>query len=631
MKIFESIPTEEPTSELLNNIDSPKDLRQLDQSQIPQLADELREFLLYTVGKTGGHFGAGLGVIELTLALHYKFDTPTDRIVWDVGHQTYPHKILTGRKNAMESMRQNNGLAPFPVRSESEYDTFGVGHSSTSISAALGMITAAEKKNENRHVTAVIGDGAMTAGMAYEALAHAGSIDKNLLVILNDNQMSISENIGGLRNYLARIWASKTYNRIREGGKTVLTYVPGAKEFARKAEIHAKGMVAPGSLFEELGFEYFGPVDGHDSNNLINILDDLKHINGPKFLHVITTKGKGFAPAEDDPVGFHAINKIKQEDLANNEGAIQKGPSYSKIFGDWLSYKANKDEKLVAITPAMGEGSGMIEFSKNFPDRYYDVAIAEQHSVSFAAGLACEGMKPVVAIYSTFLQRAYDQLIHDVALQNLDMLFAIDRAGLVGLDGATHQGAFDLSFIRCIPNMVIMAPSDESLAWKMFNTGYDYRGPVAVRYPRGTGMGSSYSEDDEIIEIGKSHTVLNSELKDVIILSFGSLLESAIQVGEKINARVVDMRFIKPIDKKLLEEVSDTYKLIVTLEDNVVAGGGGSAVNEQLLKLNSSSKILNLGLPDEFIEHGDQEQQKTLNGLDSHGVEKSILEKLKLI
>ena len=631
MKIFESIPTEEPTSELLNNIDSPKDLRQLDQSQIPQLADELREFLLYTVGKTGGHFGAGLGVIELTLALHYKFDTPTDRIVWDVGHQTYPHKILTGRKNAMESMRQNNGLAPFPVRSESEYDTFGVGHSSTSISAALGMITAAEKKNENRHVTAVIGDGAISAGMAYEALAHAGSIDKNLLVILNDNQMSISENIGGLRNYLARIWASKTYNRIREGGKTVLTYVPGAKEFARKAEIHAKGMVAPGSLFEELGFEYFGPVDGHDSNNLINILDDLKHINGPKFLHVITTKGKGFAPAEDDPVGFHAINKIKQEDLANNEGTKQKSPSYSKIFGNWLSYKANKDERLVAITPAMGEGSGMIEFSKNFPDRYYDVAIAEQHSVSFAAGLACEGMKPVVAIYSTFLQRAYDQLIHDVALQNLDMLFAIDRAGLVGLDGATHQGAFDLSFIRCIPNMVIMAPSDESLAWKMFNTGYDYRGPVAVRYPRGTGMGSSCSEDDEIIEIGNSHTVLNSELKDVIILSSGSLLESAIQVGEKINARVVDMRFIKPIDKKLLEEVSDTYKLIVTLENNVVAGGAGSAVNEQLLKLNSSSKILNLGLPDEFIEHGDQEQQKILNGLDGHGVEKSILEKLKLI
>ena len=385
MKIFDSIPIDEPSTELLQDINSPEDLRKLDQSQIPKLADELREFLLYTVGKTGGHFGAGLGVIELTLALHYKFDTPKDRIVWDVGHQTYPHKILTGRKDSMQSMRQNNGLAPFPVRSESQYDTFGVGHSSTSISAALGMITAAEKKQEDRHVTAVIGDGAMTAGMAYEALAHAGSIDKNLLVILNDNQMSISENIGGLRNYLARIWASKTYNRIRNSGKSVLTYLPGAKEFVRKAEIHAKGMVAPGSLFEELGFEYFGPVDGHDTNNLINILENLKLIHGPKFLHVITTKGKGFAPAEEDPVGFHAINKIKQEDLPSHNETKPKTPSYSKIFGNWLSYKASKDKRLVAITPAMGEGSGMIEFSKEFPDRYYDVAIAEQHSVSFAA------------------------------------------------------------------------------------------------------------------------------------------------------------------------------------------------------------------------------------------------------
>ena len=631
MKIFESIPNEEPISSLLKDINLPKDLRNLNQSQIPQLADELREFLLYTVGKTGGHFGAGLGVVELTLALHYVFDTPNDRIVWDVGHQTYPHKILTGRKESMESMRQSNGLAPFPVRSESEYDTFGVGHSSTSISAALGMITAAEKKNENRYVAAVIGDGAMTAGMAYEALAHAGSIDKNLLVILNDNQMSISENIGGLRNYLARIWASKTYNRIRESGKSVLTYVPGAKEFARKAEIHAKGMVAPGSLFEELGFEYFGPVDGHDSDNLINILENLKNINGPKFLHVITTKGKGFAPAEDDPVGFHAINKIKQEDLPNQENTKVKSPSYSQIFGKWLEFKAREDQKLVAVTPAMGEGSGMIEFSKNFPDRYYDVAIAEQHSVSFAAGLACEGMKPVVAIYSTFLQRAYDQLIHDVALQNLDVLFALDRAGLVGLVGATHQGAFDLSFIRCIPNMVIMAPSDEALAWKMLNTGYDHPGPVAVRYPRGSGMGTAYPEDNETIEIGKSFTVLNSNEKEVIILSFGSLLDSAIQAGNNLNARVVDMRFIKPIDMKLLEEINNIYKLIVTLEDNVIAGGAGSAVNEQLLKLNSSSKILNLGLPDEFIEHGDQEQQKILNGLDGEGVEKSILKKLELI
>ena len=631
MKIFDSIPTEEPISEILNRINEPEDLRNLQQSQIPQLADELREFLLYTVGKTGGHFGAGLGVVELTLALHYKFNTPYDRIVWDVGHQTYPHKILTGRRDAMESMRQSNGLAPFPVRSESEYDTFGVGHSSTSISAALGMIAAAEKKNEQRYVTAVIGDGAMTAGMAYEALAHAGSIDKNLLVILNDNQMSISENIGGMRNYLARIWASKTYNRIRESGKSVLTYLPGAKEFARKAEIHAKGMVAPGSLFEELGFEYFGPVDGHDANNLINILDDLKHINGPKFLHVITTKGKGFAPAEEDPVGFHAINKIKQSDLPTHTETKPKQPTYSQIFGEWLSFMAKEDEKLVAITPAMGEGSGMIEFSKEFPDRYYDVAIAEQHSVSFAAGLACEGLKPVVAIYSTFLQRAYDQLVHDVALQDLDVLFALDRAGLVGLDGATHQGAFDLSFIRCIPNMVIMAPSDEKMAWQMLNTGYHYNGPAAVRYPRGTGTGAFYDKNHDDIKIGKSLTVVDSDQKDVVILSFGTVLDDAIQSGEKFNARVVDMRFVKPLDHDLIKEISKDYKLIVTIEDNVIAGGAGSAVNEYLLSLNTNARVLNLGLPDEFIEHGDQEQQKILNGLDASGIEKSIEKKLKLI
>ena len=631
MKIFQSIPTEQPVSEILKDIETPCDIRKLTPSQIPQLADELREFLLYSVGRTGGHFGAGLGVIELTLALHYKFDTPHDRIVWDVGHQTYPHKIITGRREAMESMRQNNGLAPFPVRSESGYDTFGVGHSSTSISAALGMITAAEKKNEKRHVTAVIGDGALTAGMAYEALAHAGSIDKNLLVILNDNQMSISENIGGLRNYLTRIWASKTYNRIRESGKSVLTYLPGAKEFARKAEIHAKGMVAPGSLFEELGFEYFGPVDGHDSKNLINILENLKNINGPKFLHVITTKGKGFAQAEDDPVGFHAINKIKTEDLPANDKKKSTLPSYSKIFGEWLSFKAANDENLVAITPAMGEGSGMNDFSKEYPDRYYDVAIAEQHSVTFAAGLACEGLKPVVAIYSTFLQRAYDQLIHDVALQNLDVLFAIDRAGLVGLDGATHQGAFDLSFIRCIPNMVIMAPSDEAMAWKMFNSGYEYPGPVAIRYPRGIGTGVSFEKTEDTIEIGKSKTVLTSDNKEVIILFFGNLFDSAIQAGKEMNAKVVDMRFIKPIDEELIQEISDDYKLIVTLEDNVVAGGAGSAVNEMLLKINTNSKILNIGLPDEFIEHGDQEQQKVINGLDGEGITKSIKEKLALV
>ena len=530
----------------------------------------------------------------------------------------------------MESMRQTNGLAPFPMRTESEYDTFGVGHSSTSISAALGMITGADSKNINRHVTAVIGDGAMTAGMAYEALAHAGSLDKNLLVILNDNQMSISENIGGLRNYLSRVWASKTYNKIRESGKSVLTYLPGAKEFARKAEIHAKGMIAPGSLFEELGFEYFGPVDGHNSENLINILEDLKHIHGPRFLHVITTKGKGYAPAEGDPVGFHAIDKIKKEDLPSADSK-PKSPSYSKIFGDWLIHKANKDENLIAITPAMGEGSGMKEFAKTFPEKYYDVAIAEQHSVSFAAGLACEGLKPVVAIYSTFLQRAYDQLIHDVALQNLDVLFAIDRAGLVGLDGATHQGAFDLSYLRCIPNIMIMAPSDEELAWKMLNTGYNFSGPVAVRYPRGTGRGITYQKSDETIEIGKSKTVLDSETKEVVILSFGSLLDSAIHAGKELKAKVVDMRFIKPIDINLINEISNQFKLIVTLEDNVIAGGAGSAVNEELIVLNSSSNVLNLGLPDGFIEHGDQEQQKIMNNLDGIGVRKAIEQKLKSI
>jgi len=628
MKVFNSIPEKEPNLDYLNSINSPSDLRKLSISQIPLVADELREFLLYSVGKTGGHFGAGLGVVELTLALHYAFETPHDRLVWDVGHQTYPHKIITGRKSDMQSMRQTNGLAPFPVRTESEYDAFGVGHSSTSISAALGMITGADSNNINRHVTAVIGDGAMTAGMAYEALAHAGALDKNLLVILNDNQMSISENIGGLRNYLSRVWASKTYNKIRESGKSVLTYLPGAKEFARKAEIHAKGMVAPGSLFEELGFEYFGPVDGHDSKNLINILEDLKHINGPRFLHVITTKGKGYTPAEGDPIGFHAIDKIKKEDLPSSSTSKPKPPSYSQIFGDWLIHKASRDEKLVAITPAMGEGSGMTKFSKKFPERYFDVAIAEQHSVSFAAGLACEGLKPVVAIYSTFLQRAYDQLIHDVALQNLDVLFALDRAGLVGLDGATHQGTFDLSYLRCIPNLVIMAPSDEDMAWKMLNTGYEISGPVAVRYPRGVGTGKEYNKNDETISVGKSKTIIESTNNNVAILSFGSLLQSALKAGQELGAEVIDMRFIKPLDQKTLENVSSRFKLIVTVEDNVVAGGAGSAVNEKLNELNSKASILNLGLPDEFIEHGDQEQQKVQNGLDVGGLIASIKNKL---
>ena len=615
----------------LNQINFPSDLKKISEKDLKVVSDELREEVIDAVSTTGGHLGASLGVVELTVALHYVFNTPQDKIIWDVGHQSYPHKILTGRKDKIRTLRQGGGISGFTKRTESEYDPFGAAHSSTSISSTLGMAVAKKLSNNKNNVIAVIGDGAMSAGMAYEALAHAGSIDKNLLVILNDNQMSISENIGGMRNYLARIWASKTYNRIRESGKSVLTYLPGAKEFARKAEIHAKGMVAPGSLFEELGFEYFGPVDGHDANNLINILDDLKHINGPKFLHVITTKGKGFAPAEDDPVGFHAINKIKQSDLPTHIETKPKQPTYSQIFGEWLSFKAKEDDKLVAITPAMGEGSGMIEFSKEFPDRYYDVAIAEQHSVSFAAGLACEGLKPVVAIYSTFLQRAYDQLVHDVALQDLDVLFALDRAGLVGLDGATHQGAFDLSFIRCIPNMVIMAPSDEKMAWQMLNTGYHYNGPAAVRYPRGTGTGAFYDKNHDDIKIGKSLTVVDSDQKDVVILSFGTVLDDAIQSGEKFNARVVDMRFVKPLDHNLIEEISKDYKLIVTIEDNVIAGGAGSAVNEYLLSLNTNARVLNLGLPDEFIEHGDQEQQKILNGLDASGIEKSIEEKLKLI
>ena len=632
MKIFETIPTEKPDSLILDNISEPSALRALELSQLPKVADELREYLLYTVGQTGGHFGAGLGVVELTLALHYAFNTPEDRLVWDVGHQTYPHKILTGRKKDMESIRQMNGLAPFPSKAESPYDTFGVGHSSTSISAALGMITASNAKQEDRHVTAIIGDGAMTAGMAFEALSHAGSLDKNLLVILNDNQMSISENVGGLRNYLSRIWASRTYNKIREGGKQVLTYVPAAKAFVRKAEIHAKGMVAPGTLFEELGFEYIGPVDGHDSIGLVKILEDIKRLNGPRFLHVITTKGKGFSPAEQDQISFHAINKIKRAESAQAK-AVESKPSstYSEIFGEWLCYKAKKDERLMAITPAMREGSGMVQYSQEFPDRYFDVAIAEQHSVTFAAGLACEGMKPVVAIYSTFLQRAYDQLIHDVALQDLDVLFAIDRAGLVGADGATHQGAFDLSYLRCIPNMIIMTPSNEDMVWKMLNTGFNYKGPVAVRYPRGKGSNQLIQKDDSEIEIGKSTEVRSAVNKTTAILSFGNCLDTALRVSEKIDATVIDMNFVKPLDVKKIQQVSRDFKLLVSLEENSSQGGAGSAIAECLSKEGANVSHLLIGLPDEFIDHGDQEQQKVITGLAEEEVLAAISKRLNLI
>ena len=632
MKIFETIPTEKPDSLILDNISEPSALRALELSQLPKVADELREYLLYTVGQTGGHFGAGLGVVELTLALHFAFNTPEDRLVWDVGHQTYPHKILTGRKKDMESIRQMNGLAPFPSKAESPYDTFGVGHSSTSISAALGMITASNAKQEDRHVTAIIGDGAMTAGMAFEALSHAGSLDKNLLVILNDNQMSISENVGGLRNYLSRIWASRTYNKIREGGKQVLTYVPAAKAFVRKAEIHAKGMVAPGTLFEELGFEYIGPIDGHDSIGLVKILEDIKRLNGPRFLHVITTKGKGFSPAEQDQISFHAINKIKRAESAQAKAVESKPtPTYSEIFGEWLCYKAKKDERLMAITPAMREGSGMVQYSQEFPDRYFDVAIAEQHSVTFAAGLACEGMKPVVAIYSTFLQRAYDQLIHDVALQDLDVLFAIDRAGLVGADGATHQGAFDLSYLRCIPNMIIMTPSNEDMVWKMLNTGFNYKGPVAVRYPRGKGSNQIIQKDDSEIEIGKSTEVRSAVNKTTAILSFGNCLDTALRVSEKIDATVIDMNFVKPLDVKKIQQVSKEFKLLVSLEENSSQGGAGSAIAECLSKEGANVSHLLIGLPDEFIDHGDQEQQKVITGLAEEEVLAAISKRLSLI
>ena len=622
MKIFEEIPTKEPSGEFLSSVNFPADLRSLDLKDLPKFSDELREYLLYSVGQTGGHFGAGLGVVELTTALHYVFDTPKDKIVWDVGHQAYPHKLITGRKEAMDTIRQTNGLAPFPSRSESEYDTYGVGHSSTSISAALGMASAAKLKGEDKEIVAVIGDGAMTAGMAYEALSHAGSIDENILVVLNDNQMSISENVGGLKNYLAKIWASPLYNQIREGGKTVLRFIPAASRIARKAEIQAKGLLTPGTLFEELGISYIGPVNGHDSVGMVKILNDLKSMEGPRLLHIITQKGKGFLPAELDPIGYHAINKIKP--LKKQKDEAVKVTTYSQIFGEWLCYKAEEDNLLTAITPAMREGSGLVEFSKKFPDRYYDVAIAEQHSVSLAAGMACEGLKPVVAIYSTFLQRAYDQLIHDVALQNLNVLFAIDRAGLVGADGPTHQGAFDISYLRCIPNMVIMTPSNENVTWKMLNTGFDYAGPVSIRYPRGSGPGSKVEKDDTTIELGKSSLIKDSQESRIAIMNFGSTLELADELSEKYNACLIDMNFVKPLDHKRIKDLAEKYKLLITLEENVVKGGAGSAVAEFLADNNLNVSLLNFGISDEFVEHGSPDHQKVSSGL---GIEE-IMEKI---
>ena len=623
--IFQEIPTERPNTPLLDRVNAPFQLRLLSEEQLAQLSYELRAYLLYSVGQSGGHFGAGLGVVELTVALHYIFNTPEDRIVWDVGHQAYPHKILTGRREEMLKIRQHDGPAAFPTREESEYDAFGVGHSSTSISAAMGMALASKLQGQERRAIAVIGDGALTAGMAFEALSHAGDVSPDMLVILNDNDMAISNNVGGLKNHLARILSGKTYNQVRDGSKRVLSGTPNLMEFAKKTEEHVKGFMAPGTLFEELGFNYIGPIDGHDLPTLLRTLENMKELKGPQFLHVVTKKGKGFAPAETYPIAYHAINKIepKAEISAPNTNQIAiKKPKYANIFGQWACDMAEVDPTLVAITPAMREGSDLIKFSERFPDRYFDVAIAEQHAVTLAAGLACEGIKPVVAIYSTFLQRAYDQLIHDVAIQNLDVLFAIDRAGLVGEDGATHAGSFDLSFLRCIPNMLIMAPSNENELRQMLYTGFIHKGPASVRYPRGTGPGAEIKTDMSLIPLGESLTVRSGE--SLAILSFGSMLEAATTVAAKLNATLVDMRFIKPLDTKRIIELASSHALLVTIEENVIAGGAGSGVSEFLREERVNTPIIHLGLPDTFVPHGKPNDLLQDCGLDASGILETI-------
>ena len=630
--MLSDLPIIPPDTPLLDRIEQGDSLHALNTLQLLQISEELRGYLLYSVGQTGGHFGAGLGVIELTVALHHIYNTPHDRIVWDVGHQTYPHKILTGRRGQMHSMRQADGLAGFPKRAESEYDTFGVGHSSTSISAAMGMALAARQQGINRKVIAVIGDGAITGGMAIEALAHAGHERPNMLVILNDNQMSIGHNKGGLATYFAKIWASKFYISMRKGSKKVLQKIQPAWELAKRTEEHLKGMVAPGTLFEELGFHYIGPLDGHDLPGLLQTLENMKDLDGPQFLHIRTMKGKGFQPAEQDPVGYHAVNKIEAKPkgpLAAVTEAKPSGPKYQAVFGRWLCDMAERDNRLVGITPAMCEGSGMVEFSKRFPDRYYDVAIAEQHALTMAAGMACDGLKPVVAIYSTFLQRGYDQLIHDIALQNLDVTFGIDRAGLVGEDGPTHHGAFDLSYLRCIPNMVIGAPSDENECRQMLYTAYQYPGPAAIRYPRGTGPRALIADELVQMPIGKAREVRSG--KQVAILNFGALLPHALLAANQLNATVVDMRWVKPMDTKIIETLADEYDLLVTLEDNAISGGAGSGVNQCLVEQHLLVGVLNLGIPDAFIEHGTSEEQHAWIGLDGPGIERAIKAKLNSV
>ena len=605
---------------LLSRVDLPVDLRLLPEQELEALAAELRGFLIETVSRTGGHLAAGLGVVELTIALHYVFDTPRDRLVWDVGHQAYPHKILTGRRDRMSTLRQKDGLSGFPRRDESEYDTFGTGHSSTSIGAALGMLAAARRKGEQQRVVAVIGDGALTAGMAFEALNHAGSLDLDLMVILNDNDMSISRPVGAVSNYLARVLSSKFYTTVKEGGKNALRGMPHLRELVSRWEEHMKGMVMPGTLFEELGFNYIGPIDGHDLPNLVTTLRNMKDLAGPRLLHVVTRKGKGYEPAEGDPCVYHGVTPFNPATGKMNGG--HKGVTYTQVFGDWLCDVAEQDDRLVAITPAMCEGSGMVEYSQRFPDRYYDVGIAEQHAVTFAAGMACEGVKPVVAIYSTFLQRAYDQLVHDVALQNLDVTLAVDRAGQVGADGATHAGNLDLSYGRPVPNMVIMAPADENECRLMLQTAYEYPGPAIVRYPRGAGPGVAVSRELDTLPIGQGE--VRREGAGVAILAFGSMLTPALEAAEGLNATVANMRFVKPLDEELILDLAVRHDLLVTVEENVVQGGAGSAVNEVLAAHGAVTPVLNLGLPDRFIEHATPAEQLHDAGLDAEGIRNRI-------
>jgi 1-deoxy-D-xylulose-5-phosphate synthase len=607
---------------LLRTLDSPADLRAQPEGRLPEICNELREYLIRSVATRGGHFAAGLGTVELTVALHYVFDTPHDRLVWDVGHQAYPHKVLTGRRERLDTIKQSGGLAPFPSRAESEYDTFGVGHSSTSISAALGMAVGAELTHDPRKVVAIIGDGAITGGMAWEALLNAGARRTNLLVVLNDNDMSISENVGALSNYFAKVLSGRMYSTLRSGGKKILKQMPTMWELARRSEEMMKGMVLPGTIFEELGFNYIGPMDGHDIKELVTTLRNMHHLSGPQLLHVVTRKGKGYAPAEADPIKWHGPGPF---DPASGTIFKEKaqGPSYSQVFGQWLCDMAARDERIVAITPAMREGSGLVEYSKKFPQRYFDVAIAEQHAVTFAAGLACEGLKPVVAIYSTFLQRAYDQLVHDVALQNLPVVFALDRAGLVGGDGATHQGSYDHSYLRCIPNIVVMAPADENECRQMLYTATTLPGPSAVRYPRGQGPGVTPVAEMTALPVGKAQ-VRREGRGGLLILAFGSLVKSAEIIGERLDATVVNMRFVKPLDEELVLRLAETHTALVTVEENAIAGGAGSAVLELLATCGVQLPTLTLGIPDRFVEHGSREDCLVQAELDLPSLESAV-------